>query len=190
MCPTSNFQSPISKWYNRHMLTLNNPWLLAFSYFLHIVATVVWIGGLCTMALVVWPGLRRVVTDDQNFARVVEAIQARFRPLANLSLIVLVLTGLVQMNANENYQGFLNLSNTWAQAIALKHLAVIGMIVIGLMMTFGIQPALRRQALLIAGGVGDDAEALHLRRRMDRLARLDLILGILVLGFTALARAQ
>jgi uncharacterized membrane protein len=154
------------------------------------VATVVWIGGLVTMALVVWPGLRRVVTEEQTFGRLIEAIQARFRPLANLSLIVLVLTGLVQMNANENYNGFLNFSNLWSQAIALKHLAIIGMIVIGAVMTFGIQPALRRQAILIAGGVGEEADTAHLRKRIDRLARIDLILGILVLGFTALARAQ
>ncbi len=172
------------------MLTLNNPWLLAASFFLHLVATVVWIGGLVTMALVVWPALRRALSDDAAFAGAVEAIDVRFRPLSNLSLAVLVLTGLVQMNANVNYRGLLNFDNLWAQAIALKHISIVGMIVVGAAMHFAVRPALRRQAMLAGAGVLNEAEAAALRRRMNRLGRVNLALGILVLIFTAVARAQ
>ncbi len=172
------------------MLTLNNPWLLAASFLLHLMATVIWIGGLATMGLVVWPGLRRALRDDAALARAAETIDARFRPLANLSLIVLILTGLVQMNANKNYTGLLNLSNLWAQAIALKHLSIVGMIAVGAVMSFAVQPALRRNALLAAGGVANAAEAAALRQRLQRLERVNLALGILVLAFTAVARAQ
>jgi uncharacterized membrane protein len=172
------------------MLTLNNPWLLAFSFFLHLIATVVWIGGLVTMALVVWPGMRNALSDDAAFGRAVEVIDARFRPLANISLIVLILTGLVQLNANTNYKGLLNISNLWAQAILLKHISIVGMIVVGAVMNFSIQPALRRNAMLAASGVATDAEAAALRSRMNLLARIDLILGVVVLVLTAIARAQ
>ena len=172
------------------MLTLNNPGLLAASFFLHLIATVVWIGGLTTMALVVWPGMRRALSDDAAFARAVEAIDARFRPLANLSLVVLIITGLVQMNANENYIGLLNLSNLWAQALFFKHVSIIGMIVVGALMNFGVQPALRRNALLAAAGVANESEAAALRLRLNRLAQIDLFLGIAVLVLTAVARAQ
>ena len=44
------------------------------------------------------------------------------------SLIVLIVTGMVQLTASSNYVGFLNFSNTWAKAIFLKHIAVGGMI--------------------------------------------------------------
>jgi uncharacterized membrane protein len=172
------------------MLTLNNPALLAISYFLHLIATVVWIGALVTMALVVWPGLRRALSDEAALARAIEAIDARLKPLANLSLIVLILTGFVQLNSNENYVGLLNFSNTWAQAIALKHLSIIGMVGVGAALNFGVQPALRRQALLAAAGASDPAEAAALRRQMNRLGRINLILGVVVLVFTAIARAQ
>ena len=172
------------------MLTLNNPGLLAASFFLHLIATVVWIGGLTTMALVVWPGMRRALSDAAAFARAVEAIDARFRPLANLSLVVLIITGLVQMNANENYIGLLNLSNLWAQALFFKHVSIIGMIVVGALMNFGVQPALRRNALLAAAGVANESEAAALRLRLNRLAQIDLFLGIAVLVLTAVARAQ
>jgi uncharacterized membrane protein len=172
------------------MLTLNNPWLLAASYFLHLIATVVWIGGLATMALVVWPGIRRAVTDSAAFGRAIEAIDARFRPLSNISLAVLILTGFVQMNTSEYYKGLLSVTNVWAGAILLKHISIIGMITVGAVMNFSIQPALRRTALLAANGVATEAEESALRRRLDRLARINLILGILVLALTAVARAQ
>ena len=177
--------------YNSFMLTLNAPGLLALSFFLHLIATVVWIGGLVTMALVVWPGLRRALgDDDRRLARAVEAIDRRFKPLANLSLVVLILTGLVQMNANKNYKGFLYFDNLWAQAILLKHAAIIGMIVVGALLQFGVQPALQRNAMLAAAGVSNEREAAALRQRMARLGRINLVLGVIVLILTAIARVQ
>jgi uncharacterized membrane protein len=172
------------------MLTLNAPWLLAASFFFHLIATVVWIGGLVMMALVVWPSLRRALSDDAAFGRAVEAIEARLRPLSNLSLAVLVITGFVQMNANVNYKGFLNFDNVWAQAILFKHLSIIGMIGVGAVLNFGVQPALRRHALLAAAGAASQEEAAALRRRMNRLGRINLILGVVVLVLTAVARVQ
>ena len=172
------------------MFNVNTPEILALSYFLHLVATVVWIGGLVIMAIVVWPGLRRAASDEAAFARAIEAIDARFRPLSGLSLAVLVVTGFIQMTASKNYKGFLDFSNVWAQVILLKHVSIIGMIVVGALMNFGVQPALQRNVMLAAHGVPDQAESAALRRRLDRLARLNLILGVVVLVFTAIARAQ
>ncbi len=36
-------------------------WVIAASFFVHMVATVVWVGGITLMALVVYPGVRRVL---------------------------------------------------------------------------------------------------------------------------------
>ena len=90
-------------------------------------------------------------------ARLLEAMQKRFQPIANLSLIVLILTGMVQTFTNRFYKGFLQFDNHWAQAILFKHLAVLGMIVVAGFITFSVQPALRRNALLIANGLADEA---------------------------------
>ena len=43
-------------------------WVLALSFWLHMVATVVWIGGLALMALVVWPGACAVLGPGPQFA--------------------------------------------------------------------------------------------------------------------------
>jgi uncharacterized membrane protein len=170
------------------MLT-SNIWL-TLSYLFHLIATVVWIGGLVTMAFVVQPVANSALTDQKEVARVMEAVQKRFQPLANLSLLVLLLTGMVQLVNNQFYRGFLQLDNTWSVVILLKHLCVIAMIGLAAYITFSLQPAQRRLALLAANDVDDPAGAAHLKAQQIRLARLNLVLSVLVLVFTAVARAQ
>jgi putative copper export protein len=151
------------------------PQLLATSYLVHLVATVVWIGGIVFMAFVVTPA----ISGEPGFA-----------PIANLSLIVLIVTGMVQLTANSNYVGFLNFSNTWAKAIFLKHIAVGGMIFAGLYMNLVLQPDLNRTAMLLASGKAEPKDTAALTRRQSQLTQINLVLAIVVLLFTAVARAQ
>ena len=169
---------------------ITNATILGLSFFLHLIATVAWIGGLVTLALVVQPVLRRLVTDVKEQARLLEAVQKRFQPIANLSLIVLILTGMVQTVNNPFYKGFLRFDNTWTQAILFKHLAIVGMVIIAGVMTFSLQPAIRRNALLIANDLVDEAAVARLQKQQARLTQLNLVLSTLVLLFTAIASAQ
>src|SRR5262245_27254463 len=160
---------------------------LALAFWLHMLATIVWVGGLALTALVVWPGARAVLGPGPQLNALMREWQRRFNPLGWISLATLVVTGLMQMSANPNYRGFLQVGNSWAWAILLKHIAVGGMIVIGVWQQWGLQPALARLALLETRGqpaAGADA----LRRREVLLTRLNLGCGVLVLAFTALAR--
>lgn len=169
---------------------LFSPIILTGSYLLHLIATVVWIGGLVVMALVVQPIASKTISDAAALSKLLDAIHKRFQPLANLSLSVLILTGLVQLVANQNYKGFLAIDNTWSQAILLKHLSVGLMIIFALIMNFSIGPAMRRNAFLTANGLTDEAAVAKLRLQQTRLTRLNLVFSILVLIFTAIARAQ
>ena len=157
-------------------------WALAVAFWLHMAATVVWIGGLFFQALVLPPALRRLPERGQ----VLEALRRRFQPLAWLSLAVLIGTGLTQMSANPNYTGFLSIENSWSRAILAKHLAVAFMVAVGAYQTWVVQPELARMAILEART--PQADHGPLLRRQDRLARLNLALGIAVLAFTAIAR--
>lgn len=165
---------------------MTTPWL-ALAFWLHMLATIVWVGGLALMALVVWPSARTVLGPGPQLNALVREWQRRFNPLAWISLAVLVVTGLMQMTVNPNYEGFLRVENGWAWAILLKHIAVAGMVGLGVWQQWGLQPALARLALLETRG-RPAAEAETLRRRELTLTRLNLGCGVLVLAFTALAR--
>jgi len=169
---------------------LTNDFIISLSFFFHLIATVAWIGGLVTLALVMQPVLSQTVTDVKERARLSAAVQKRFQPIANLSLIVLILTGMVQTFTNRFYKGFLQFDNTWAQAILLKHIAILGMVLLAGIITFSVQPALRRNALLVANGVADEAQSTRLQHQQIRLTRVNLALSMLVLLFTAIASAQ
>jgi uncharacterized membrane protein len=162
-------------------------WILAISFWLHMLATIVWVGGLALMALVVWPGARAMMGPGPELGQFIRRLQQRFSPLAWLSLAVLIATGLTQMEANPNYDGLLHISNPWTMAILAKHVVVGGMILIGLYMQLSLQPELARLALLEAHGRPvPDAE--KLRQRELNLTRLNLLCGVVVLGLTAAAR--
>jgi uncharacterized membrane protein len=162
-------------------------WGLSLAYWLHMLATVAWIGGLAAVVLLVLPTARKSL-DPSGYAAFLENLHRRFDPIAWLSLAVLVGTGLFQMSASANYKGFLAISNLWAAAILTKHLVFLVMTGLSAYLTWGVLPALRRIALLKAHG--RDAPGLEsLQRREALLLRLNFILGILVLGLTAIARA-
>ncbi len=161
--------------------------LRAISLFFHISATVVWIGGLVITVLLVWPEVNRALAESPSLYRLLLRLRKRFQPLSNISLAVLVVTGLFQMTADPNYNGALNFDNTWSKVILLKHVIIVVMAASGLILQNVISPALERTTLLREKGKGDDAEWAKLRRREVRLTWLNAILGVLVLALSAWA---
>lgn len=160
-------------------------WVLSLAYWLHMLATVAWVGGLTALIYLFLPAAQKQL-DREAFARLLLHIQRRLDPLAWLSLSILVGTGLIQMSASPNYQGFLRFSNLWSVAILGKHLAFLLMVTISAYISWWVLPAMQRLALMKAK---DSEEVTRLQRRERTLLRLNLILGAIILGLTALARA-
>jgi uncharacterized membrane protein len=165
--------------------------VLALSYFIHLVATIIWIGGLALLVIVVWPATARLRTSETDLGAVLRflaAMRDKFTPLANISLVALLVTGLIQMAANPHYKGFLQIGDDWSRAIFAKHIAVIGMLVVGLALQGWVGPALERATLRKMKG-REAAELPALEQRERQLTALNLVLGVLVLLFTAIATA-
>lgn len=162
-------------------------WALTLAFWLHMLATVLWIGGLVAVVLLVLPAAKKTL-QTQEYAQFLGQLQRRLDPLGWLSLAVLLATGMFQMSANPNYEGLLSISNRWAVSMLIKHILFIGMIGISALMTWVILPNLRRTAIKQARGL-DTQSAGELQKREVFLLRTNLVLGILILGLTAMARA-
>lgn len=160
---------------------------LALSYFVHLVATVIWLGGLASLTLLVWPEVQRALAAQPAAYALLSRLRRRLAPLTNFSLVVLALTGFIQMSADPNYEGALVIQNEWSQAMLAKHIAYVAMIVCTGILQFGVTPALERAALLRERGKGDEAEYARQRQREVRLTWLNAVLGLAVLAFTAWA---
>ena len=119
-----------------------NFWVLAASYWLHLLATVVWLGGAALMAFIAWPALRQGTLDANQWFQ----LQKRFLPWVNAALVILLITGFIQMTNDENYHGFLAVDSLWAWAMLLKHIAYAGMVAMTAYMQFILYPAMARLA--------------------------------------------
>lgn len=138
------------------------------------------------MGLVAWPALRQQTLQDNQWL----ALQKRFTPWVNASLVLLLVTGFVQMTNDSNYEGFLQVNTLWAQAILVKHLAVLAMIIIGGIVQLRVHPAMERLALLAEKRPQlADEEQRALQRREVRLLRWNMVCAAAVLLFTAIATA-
>ncbi len=163
-------------------------WALLISFWLHMLATAVWLGSLAALALFVLPSLRRRL-PAREYAAWLRALNTRLDPLGWFSLGLLTFTGLMQMTPNPNYDGFLSISNPWAVAMLAKHLVFFAMIGVSAYLTWKVSPALGRAALRRARAQGRlDAGDQALLTQFQRLVTANLLLGLLVLVFTAWAR--
>lgn len=161
-------------------------WALLLSFWLHMLATVAWLGGLAAVSLFVLPLMRRSLSAVE-YASWLQRLNRRLDPIGWISLGLLTTTGLVQMSANPNYEGFLQIGNNWALALFLKHLVFFAMIAVSSYITWGVGPGLQRAALLRAKGL-DEGQEQRWALRLQRMITLNLLLGTVVLAFTALAR--
>ena len=138
------------------------------------------------MALVAWPALQQQTLATNHWLD----LQKRFTPWVNGSLVILLVTGFVQMTNDPNYEGFLQVDTLWAQAILVKHIAVGAMILIGAYVQWRLHPEMDRIALLAAKrpelAAAEEATVLQ---KESRLLRLNVLCAAAVLFFTAVATA-
>lgn len=165
------------------------PSALALSLFIHILATVLWIGGLLITVLLVYPEVRHVLEESPPLYRLLSRLRQRFYPISNLCVVALWVTGLFQMTASPYYDGFLTIDNAWSRVMLLKHVVILLMIAAGLVLQYGVSPALERVSLLLEKQKGDISQWRTLRQREVRLTMLNAALGVVVLACSAVVTA-
>ena len=161
---------------------------LATSLFVHLVSTALWIGGLLVTMILVNPQVRRALADSPNLYRTLSRLRNGFYPISNLCLAALITTGLFQMTADPNYDGFLTIENTWSQVMLVKHIAIGIMAILGLSLQYGVAPALERYSLLLDQQKGTDetSEAwARLRQREVILTWTNGLLGLSIVAMSA-----
>lgn len=170
------------------MISTPPSWALALTFWLHLLATVTWVGSLAGISFLVLPAMQRSL-DSETQLVFIEALQKRLEPIAWFSMSLLVLTGLFQMSVNPHYNGFLSVSTQWSLAILIKHLLGIIMVVVSAIQTWEVIPAIRR-AILRSKKSGAIEGLDILRRREILLLRMNFGLSVLILLATAFARAS
>jgi putative copper export protein len=161
-------------------------WILALSYWIHLLATVIWLGGITLLTLFAWPALKRGTLDQNQWW----STQRKFVLWANISIVALLISGFYQMTNDINYSGFLTIDSQWAVTMLLKHIAFVVMVGITVYMQAVLYPAMSRVQLLNKQKPAmADAEREKLQKREIQMLRLNLVCALVVLLLTAVATA-
>ena len=82
-------------------MTLTTPptWALALTFWLHLLATVTWIGCIISISILLLPAAARTLKPADHLA-LIEALQKRLEPIAWFCMSLLLITGLFQMSVN------------------------------------------------------------------------------------------
>ena len=163
-------------------------WALTLVFWLHMLATVTWVGSLAAISLLILPSIKHTL-DPETQLVFIEAMQKRLEPIAWFSISLLIVTGLFQMSVNPHYDGFLSTSTQWSLAILTKHILGVLMVVTSAVQTWEVIPAIRR-AIVMSKKSKNTEEVDALRRREILLLRINFGLSILILGATAVARTS
>jgi uncharacterized membrane protein len=162
-------------------------WLYYTSVSIHVLAAMLWLGGMLFLGVVGAPALRAIDSAELR-QKLFRDIGMRFRGVGWGSIAVLVVTGV----ANLWYRGWLSASGMgspafWrtdtGHALAAKLVAVAAMITISAIHDFLHGP---RASRLVPGS----PEAIAARRIAMRLARVNALVGVIVVvAAVRLARA-
>lgn len=153
----------------------------------HLLAALFWLGGMFFLAVVGAPVLRRVEPPAMR-QRLFHDLGLRFRTTGWWAVGILVVTGtmILHMRGQLQWEGVLGEAAFWGtpfgRALALKLAAVTTMIVVSLVHDLLHGPAASR-------AVPGSAESLAFRRRAALLARVNALVGVVVvLAAVRLAR--
>jgi uncharacterized membrane protein len=157
--------------------------LLVISVALHLLAVVLWAGGLFFFALAVVPLLRQGVFPE-GAGELVHRLGLRFRPVAWVCFGVLVVTGVVNLWARGLGPGDLLRGAFWASSfgvtLAHKLALVAALLGVSAWHDFSVGP----RATAAWRTAPEAPETKRLRRAAGRIGRLNVVLAlaIIVLG--------
>ncbi len=149
--------------------------VFAIVTFLHDLFTVIWIGGMASMALVTIPAARATLGKGPELKTLMGVIQKRQNVLVYVSIAGLALTGFLLSKRNPSFSSLFSFENGFSVLLSLKHIAMIVMIIIALYRNF---------SLTLPAGAGSRHE-----KTSFILLIVNLILGAAVLLLTGLLAA-
>jgi uncharacterized membrane protein len=154
--------------------------LIALSYWLHSLATVVLIGYFLVLAVIILPSFI-VNQDNSTNGTILSEISKRSRGWLYAALVIFILSGIYLTLADVNYLGLGKFGNTWSVLMLVKHILVVGMILIGLVYNavLRIGPQLK---------TGIDTPKTY--SQVKQYAYLMSGLGVMILLLTAISQVQ
>lgn len=87
----------------------------------HLIAAVVWIGGLALLVFGLRPSLKKAFSEEAPRVAMESALHRRFVVISAMAAAVLLASGFMMMVTDTHFEGFGQYANTWSKFLVLKH---------------------------------------------------------------------
>ncbi len=154
---------------------------LSILNFLHLFATVIWIGGMANNILTILPSAKEVLEPAVS-GRLIGAVMKRFRLIVYVSFLVFIVSGIPLTLLNEDFAGLGQFNDAWSQVILVKHLFVAAVILLGV---YSFEVVAPKVAKLTAKG--PSPELLKAQKLQLRLASTGFVLSLVILLLISIA---
>ena len=155
--------------------------LYLLSVWLHLVAVIVWLGGMLFLVLVLIPAIRRPEYRE-IFSPLIHRVGVRYRWIGWIALAVLVLSGIT----NLAYRGF-GWADLWSgrlwqgpfgRTLGIKLLLVAIVFALSALHDFLVGP----RATALGRADPSSPEALRWRRRAAWIGRINMLLALIIVA--------
>ncbi len=118
--------------------------LIALSTAVHLVAAIVFLSSLFLVRFIFWPTKQ----GREETVPLLKAMETRAHFLQQVSLGLLLITGMHMMLADDNYVGWFSVRNRWSMLLLLKHI-LIGILILILGISSVVVGPLQRQTMWV-----------------------------------------
>lgn len=162
-----------------------NLWIMSLSHFLHVFGAVVWIGGIIMTIWIILPGAKTALGSAPMVGTLMKEIAQRFTRVVNISILVLIGTGVILINYDKNFTSFFDFDNRWNLVIFIKFILVVTMILIHF-----YRGLILNQKILKLSTTDNDTQVSRLKNFSLNLVKTNAVLGITVLVLAAVSISQ
>ena len=164
--------------------------ILSLSHFFHLLATVVWIGGIFMVLLVILPGARTSLESPPVTGKLMKEITRRLTPMVNVSILVLIITGPILGHYGKNMTNPLEFYNHWTPIMGVKHLLVVSMVVIHFYRGWLLTPKIERLSVQAVETPSLSFQIAGLQKFSLNLVKTNFVLGLAVLLITGVLMSK
>lgn len=150
--------------------------MLAGSYWLHSIATVIWLGGIFFILFIALPSAKQVLGGEAG--KLMGEISKKFTPIANYCIILLIVTGAALTAVNKQFLGIGNLGNSWSVGLIVKHVSVLAMVAVHFYRELILTPKIAKTEPAF--------QKASLQKLSLNLVKVNFCLGLIVLLFSGI----
>ncbi len=146
---------------------------------IHLMATVAWIGGMLTNFVVYLPAIRKVL-DPPTTGKLMGAVMKRFRLMVYISIGVFFLSGMIMGFVHGGADGIPSAGDNWLFILTMKIVVFTIMVVTAIYAFEFLAPKVAKIA-----ANGPSPELLRIQKSQMLLAMIGFVMGMIILALTA-----